>query len=441
MASKPLFRPEALESRRRTVLGSTQVNTPPAFWAVSLLAIAFVMAATAYLYVGHYTRRATVDGTLVPAAGLMTLNATSAGQVIEVAVHQGEKVSAGQTLAEFDNPLDSAALGNTLAVITSELRIERKGLRQDLATQRALAASQRATLLHSVGSLKAQLAQIASQLTLQRQEASNMEALLKRITPLSKQGIISVYDLQQQQTDTFNAELQVKALRRERLSSAQQLAQAKQQLAQVPLNLAAQQNATRNKLAQVQQALAQNEGQRAWLLKAPRAGIVATLLIKTGETVSAGEPLLTVVPRRSVLEAQLLVPSSAIGFVRAGQRVVLRYQAFPYQKFGLHFGMVNQVSRSALSPQEVAALAGERTTVPLYRVMVRLNGQAVRAYGQEVALRPGMALHADILLDRRRLIEWILEPLYGFSRRMLASAPPRPAASVPRKHSSPGVRT
>ncbi len=177
------------------------------------------------------------------------------------------------------------------------------------------------------------------------------------------------------------------------------------------------------------------------MVKAPRAGIVATLLIKPGETVSAGEPLLTVVPRRSRLEAQLLVPSSAIGFVRRSQQVVLRYQAFPYQRFGLYFGRVVQVSRSALSPQEVAALVGQQSTIPLYRVMVRLRDQTVRAYGQPVALRPGMTLHADILLDRRRLIEWVLEPLYGFSRRMMASASPASTVPAAREPAAAGVHT
>ncbi len=356
--SPKLFRIAALQSQRRAVLGSIQINTPQAFWAVSILAVTFVVAAVMYLILGHYTQRATVQGTLVPTSGLVTLNAAGAGDVLAVNVHQGERVSAGQTLASFDNSLESVALGNTLAFITSELDTERKGLEQDLTTQRALAASQSATLRQSGTSLRAQLQQIDAQLVLQRKEAANMAALLKSITLLREQGIVSLYDLQQQQADTFNAELQVKALRRERLSLAQRFAQAEQQLAQVPLTLAAQQNATRNKLAQIEQALAQNEAQREWVVKAPRAGIVATLLIQPGETVSAGEPLLTVVPRRSRLEAQLLVPSAAVGFVRAGQRVVLRYQAFPFQRFGLHFGEVGQVSRSALSPQEVATLVG-----------------------------------------------------------------------------------
>ncbi len=247
-----LFTPEVLQAPDPALLGRIQINTPPAFWVVTLLAVAFVAVAVTYLFLGHYTQRATVQGMLVPASGLVTLNATGAGDVLAVNVHQGERVSAGETLASFNNPLESAALGNTLAFITAELDTERKGLEQDLATQRALAAGQSATLRQSVTSLRAQLQQIDAQLVLQRKEAANMAALLKSIMPLRKQGIISLYDLQQQQADTFNAELQVRALRRERLSLAQQLVQAEQQLAQVPLTLAAQQDATRNKLAQIE---------------------------------------------------------------------------------------------------------------------------------------------------------------------------------------------
>jgi len=285
--SPKIFRREALDSQRRASLGSIQINTPPAFWVVSFLAAAFVIAAGTYLYLGHYTRRATVTGMLVPARGLVTLNAPDAGDVLVVDVRQGERVFAGERLASFDNPLPSAALGNTLAFIAAELDTERKGLEQDLTTQRALAASQSATLRQSVTSLRAQLVQIDSQLVPQRQEAANMAALLKSIMPLRKQGIVSVYDMQQQQADTFNAELQVKALQRERLSLTQQLAQARERLAQVPLTLGAEQNATRNKLAQPEQALAQNEAQREWVLQAPRAGVVSAVLIKLGQAMSA----------------------------------------------------------------------------------------------------------------------------------------------------------
>lgn len=79
--------------------------------------------------------------------------------------------------------------------------------------------------------------------------------------------------------------------------------------------------------------------------------------------------------------------------------------------------------------------------MPLYRVMVRLRDQTVRAYGQPVALRPGMALHADILLDRRRLIQWVLEPALWVHSADLVRTPPTSRVSANGKSVSAGVHT
>ncbi len=108
-----LFRPEALEAQRQALLGRIQVNTPLAHWAISGFVIAFIGALLLFLCLGHYTRRATVTGTLVPSAGLLTLSAASMGRGMRVDVHEGQHVARSQVLAEFDNPLDSSASSNT----------------------------------------------------------------------------------------------------------------------------------------------------------------------------------------------------------------------------------------------------------------------------------------------------------------------------------------
>ena len=140
--------------------------------------------------------------------------------------------------------------------------------------------------------------------------------------------------------------------------------------------------------------------------------------------VAAGQSLLSELPAGSMLQAQLLVPSRAIGFIEPGSRVVLRYQAFPYQKFGQQYGKVADISRSALSPSEVAAVLGQATrqAEPLYRVQVALDSQQVMAYGKAQSVKPGMALDADILMERRSLIEWLFEPLYGLGHRLLGDS-------------------
>ena len=148
-------------------------------------------------------------------------------------------------------------------------------------------------------------------------------------------------------------------------------------------------------------------------------GVVATQLVKAGQAVQAGQPLLSLLPGDGGLEAELLVPSRAIAFIEPGDRVLLRYQAYPYQKFGHQHGTVERISRSALGAAEAGGSIGNGPQgEPLYRVTVALAAQAVTAYGRPEPLKPGMLLDADILGERRRLIEWVFEPLYSLKGRV-----------------------
>ena len=92
------------------------------------------------------------------------------------------------------------------------------------------------------------------------------------------------------------------------------------------------------------------------------------------------------------------------------------YQAFPHQKFGTGRGVVTSVSRTVLAPSEVS-LPGIQVQEPVFRVRVRLARESVDAYGEALALQPGMLLTADVVIDRRTLVEWLLDPLYAAGRR------------------------
>jgi membrane fusion protein len=153
-------------------------------------------------------------------------------------------------------------------------------------------------------------------------------------------------------------------------------------------------------------------------LVAPVNGLVSAQLVQQGQSVQPGQVVLTILPANSPLQAHLLVPSRAIGFVDHGDAVQVRYQAFPYQKFGHYQGKVLRVSRTALGNAELNSLGVAQPQEPMYRVVVELDQQFVKAYGKAEALRPGLLLEADILGDQRKLWEWLLEPLYSVSGKL-----------------------
>jgi membrane fusion protein len=120
-------------------------------------------------------------------------------------------------------------------------------------------------------------------------------------------------------------------------------------------------------------------------------------------------PALSIVPDGDILEAELLVPARAIGFIAAGQTVHISYDTFPFQQFGFARGNVRTVSRTMLKPDEIVGPMLLRE--PSYRVGVALERQTMRAYGAELPLEPDLQLQADIEFERRSLLAWILDPL------------------------------
>jgi membrane fusion protein len=133
--------------------------------------------------------------------------------------------------------------------------------------------------------------------------------------------------------------------------------------------------------------------------------------------VTPGTALVAIIPADATLEAQLFLPSRSIGFVHRGEEVLLRYLAFPHQKFGMHRATIIAISRNPMLPGELGFTPADGTREPLYRAKAMLDAQAIAAYGRLEPLQAGMQFEADILLDRRRLIEWIFEPLLSLAGR------------------------
>ena len=422
--SQGLFRQEVIDAQRGEWLGSIIVAAPLSRWLLTLLALTLAAAILLFLFFGHYTRRETVLGQLVPSAGVLNIAAPGAGTITRLQVCDGQVVKAGDALLTLSSEQDSAALGDTHALVGQQLDIQRSRLQADLLNQKQLSQQQADALQAKTALLHAQMGQIAGQLAIQQRQVNSNQQMLAKIKPLAAKGFVSAVQIQQQETAVLDAQAQYKTLVRQQLDTRQQLDATQQQLAQLPLDDSSKRNDTERQLASLTQSMAQNEMQRAVVLRAPHDGVVSTVLLKEGQMVGAGQPLLSILPSGSSLRAQLLVPSRAIGFIEPGSRVVLRYQAFPYQKFGQQYGRVTDISRSALSPPDIAALMGQQAQQqePLYRIQVKLDSQQISVYGKPESVKPGMALEADILMERRRLIEWVFEPLYGVARHLAGDA-------------------
>jgi len=239
----------------------------------------------------------------------------------------------------------------------------------------------------------------------------------ERTQKLADLGFISPGALDRTHEEYLDQELRLQGLERSRLAIGRELAAAGSDLSLAEGRARSQRSILEGQRAALdQEQLERNSAYRA-TVTAPRSGTIASLLAEPGQAVAPGVPLVSIVPDDSRLEAHLFAPSRAMGFVRAGQDVLLRYPAFPFQKFGAQRARVLAVSRSALPASELGIAPADGAREPLYRIRVALQSQMISAYGRPEALQAGMQVEADVLLDRRRLVEWIFEPLISLAGR------------------------
>ncbi|WOB08328.1 HlyD family secretion protein [Piscinibacter gummiphilus] len=344
-----------------------------------------------------------------------------AATVVERHVTEGQVVKRGDVL--FVLSMERATLrGDTQAAVQASLAAREKSLKQSTEHQQRLQQSQAVALQRQIADMQQELAQIGAEAALQAQRLALAQQAQARLESLRNDNFVSSAQVQAKAEEVLGLRAQLQSLERQRAVQQREIGNLEAQARELPLRMQAQQGELERDLAVVAQRSAESEAQSRLVVRAPEDGMVTAVVAERGQPVTPGVALASLLPADARLQAHLFAPSSAVGFLHSHQPVQLRYQAYPYQKFGHHAGEVLQVSRTPLQAAELAGLslparaADERE--PLYRITVSLDQQAVQAYGRAQPLAPGMQLDADVLLDRRRLIEWIFEPLLSVTGRV-----------------------
>ena len=413
-----IFRREALEAQHASWVGEIRLVRP---LSLSLLTAAVAIAAVAvgaFLALGEYTRKVRVSGVLVPDRGVIRLLPPQDALVLERRVAEGDSVRAGDVL--FVLSLDRSAVGgDTQALVQRTLAERESSLRTASAQQQALLASQRTALAQRRADLQRERGSLDGESTLLAQRIALAEQAQARLESLRGENFVSSAQVQAKTEELLGLRTQRQAQARQRSAHEREIAATEAQLRDLPLQAGARLGEIERERAELAQKNAESEARRSLVVRAPQDGVVSAVLASPGQTVTAASALASLVPAGSALQAHLYAPSSAVGFLRAEQSVLLRYHAFAYQKFGHQQGRIEQVSLAPLQPAELAGQSWAGTArEPMYRITVALERQQVPAYGALQPLAPGMQLDADVPVERRKLYEWLFEPLLGMAGRV-----------------------
>ena len=415
-ATRPLFRSQALEHMKARQYGTVMLASPVSHRILTAFFVCIALCIIGFFIMFSTTRKVQGTGVLLPTAGVVRVVPVQGGVITEKRVKVGQTIKAGQIVFVLSSERSSASNESTEKKISALLERQLVSLRSELKHSELQGAQRVAAAQQRVRDIMAESERAIGQISLQKSRVSLAEQAFKRYSELEATKYVSSAQLQDKQGELLDQRQRLADLERVHAASQREMAAAKADLKDLQLQAQREVSVLGRNANTLEQNLTENEARRELLVSAPVDGVVAALTAEVGQTVAPGATLASVLPQGAQLEAEIYVPSRSIGFVKPDMQVLLRYQAYPYQKFGQYRARVREVADTSMLPQELG-LPLSASPEPLYRIRLVLDSQTIQAYGKHLPLKSGMVIEASIHLDHRRLYEWILEPLFSMTGR------------------------
>lgn len=449
------------------------LETPPSPMKVQLLYTICLLVVVAFIWslIGRIDVIAAAPGKIQPQGNVKVVESMQPGKVSAILVQNGDLVKEGQVLVRLDPTENEARYDDNVVSVAS--------LRAEIARRQAEDALVKGIVLNGE-TLRSDSIEIAwpispslpddiklREIAVMRGELTKLNADLEDIRAQLAQNITReqsarlTLNSQQALISTLNQRLELRRSLLEKhlvskddwlqvMSSVKEaqssLANAQAQLADAVANKAILQASfvkTREAfLASNMQKISDSERQVSSLqqklrenrvlldlmtLRSPINGTVtASSLTTLGQVVGQGEEVMRIVPVGTHLEVVAYLPNQDIGFVREGQVVDIKVNAFPFTRYGVLNGVVKRVSKDAITEADAQKTqwdptnasqkpepgGGQATQNLVFPIVVEIAQDYMNIDGRRINLVPGMGVSAEIKTERRRLIEYLISPVY-----------------------------
>jgi len=391
--------------------GEVVLFQTPAYKWITVVVCVIVVTSLAYLAAGKYAKKTKVNGVITSNLGVARILAKSPGSIENQFFKVGDVIKKGDVLLSISTRRQSLNSEDHNASILKELELSIENLKDKIHNIKELSEIQNASLGKEIAGKEREIKALIQQKKLLEKNVVASKEMLEGLYRLKSSGVVS--------TDKYNEfrerdlSLQLKAedinLRIENTKNDIEL--LSNERAEQPIRVRVQENELRQLMSEIIQRRVDVLASQDYTIISPIDGVVATSLANVGQVVTAQQSLLTILPRNFEFQAELYLPSHAIGFVKEQQDVYMRYSAFPYQHFGLQKGKIVEVSSVISQPADLQQ--GEVLRDPVYKAVVQLDSQTVKAAGDQLPIHVGMTLEASIKLESRSIWQWVMEPIYS----------------------------
>lgn len=412
-----MFRQEAINSQKMKWRGRALLLPGIPFWVTALLCLLFITTFLTFVIAVNYTRRVNVTGEISTYPRVANVYSEVQGVVVNEFVTEGQVIKTGTPIYQIDVSKSTRSgvvsdnqrrdIDDQLERITqiiSRLDSSKKDTVEMLEKQKAqyTVAFQRSTdiLRRAEEGLRIMKENMENYRQYQTKGLINKDQLTNQVALYYQQqnnllGLTGQNEQNSLQITTLESQIHTQASEFD--NQIYQMELQRYELQKERLNI---------------------DAGGTIIVRALVDGRVDSLSVTVGQMVNVGDSLLQVIPPCiDHYSLVLWVPNDAIPYISSGDRVNIRYEAFPSQKFGQFAGTVSVISRAPASPQEMLTYQGApkpalTSAVPYYKVIVRPEKQTIMYNGKRLNLENGMKAESTLFLEKRKIYQWMLSPFY-----------------------------
>lgn len=404
----------------------TVLEQPPSTLPQKLLlgGMVFCLAVGAWAWLGKIEQVGRAQGQLVPKGQVYKIDPVASGKITRIAVKEGDSVKTGQVIAEIDTQLAVSEVERLQQMLTADkmqlsqtqAMIDR--IRLEAEIRAAIVDADSQAQKAAIAETKAKVATTQKLLTQLQSDLTAYKARQERIKPVVEQGAIAREQL-------FEAEQAVRDRQRAITESQGEVKQALAEANRLQAGLVQKQAEKRTTQLEAQQRIQQLEVEMTqikakitetvnllksattklthYFLRAPVDGFVSSLNIhNVGEVVQPGQTVAEMAPHKVPLVLSAILPNQEAGFVKQGMPVQVKFDAYPYQDYGIVPGKVVSISPDAKPDERLGSV---------YKVEVALERNYVTANNRTIKFKPGQTAAAEIVIRHRRIADVLLDPI------------------------------
>ena len=414
---RELFRPEVLIYRREKTISSAVISQSSAVKIMVWGSIGLMCFALLVLCLIRYKETESARGMLQHTAPSQQIKSPNSAVVALVTVTEGEIVDKGQTLMRLSTVILNGSGESRQSSTIRRLRLKEESLEMQLDMDERLykAESERhslsiASLAFTISGLELEADLLAKQEALSR---SNIQALAH----LLNNSNISQSQFDRELLKHLGIEREKNSVESRIYAAKSELEDGTLQLGLLVLDYEDKQFKVANEARQLANEIIDLHQGTSISIQALESGVVASLAVETGSSVSAGQILLTILPNQQSLQATIFVPSRLIGRIQEEQELLLEFDAFPISKFGYTTASVVMISTGPLDPRETL-LPVPGLNEPVFKVIAELEKYYVEG-PETFPLVSGIQFSADFVMEDLSLLEFIFKPVLKLKGKIL----------------------